>query len=66
MEMLEHPEEQIESKEYFSWERYFTARLIELTQESFLKYSKRQLNPVYLQEKILDRVLAIMKGIELK
>lgn len=64
-EMLEHPETQIESSEYFSWERYFTAQLIQLTQDSYLKYAKRQLNPVYLQTKITDRILAVMKGIDL-
>lgn len=64
--MLEYPGDQIESRDYFSWERYFTAQLIQLTQNSFLKYSKRRLNPVYLQEKIMKKILAVMKGIELK
>lgn len=65
LKMLEHPEEYIESKEYFSWERYFTAQLIQHTQNSYLKYTKRQLNPVYLQEKVSDKILAVMEGIEL-
>lgn len=64
--MLEYPGDQIESRDYFSWERYFTDQLIQLTQNSFLKYAKRQLNPVYFQEKIADKILAVMKGIELK
>ena len=63
--MLAHPEEYIESKEYFSWERFFAAQLIQSTKNSYLKYAKRQLNPVYLQEKVSDRILAVMKGIEL-
>lgn len=63
--LMEHPEEQIESKDYFSWERYFTAQLVRHTQDSYLKYSKKQLNPVYLQEKITDQILAVMKGVEL-
>ena len=64
--VLEYPEEQIESSEYFSWERYFTAQLIKFTQGSYLKYTKRQLNPVYLQGKIIDKILAVMEGIKLK
>ena len=64
-EMLEHPEDYIESKEFFSWERYFTAQLIKSIQDSYLKYSKRQLNPAYLQERILDKILAVIKGIDL-
>ena len=64
-EMLQHPEDYIESKDFFSWERYFTVQMIQSTQNSYLKYSKKPLNPVYLQEKILDRILAVMKGINL-
>lgn len=63
--MLEHPENYIESKDFFSWERYFTIQLIQSTQNSYLKYSKRQLNPAYLQEKISDKILAVMKNIDL-
>ena len=64
-EMLKHPEDYIESKEFFSWERFFTAQLIQCTQNSYLKYSKRQLNPSYLQEKISGKILAVMKCIDL-
>lgn len=63
--MLEHPEEYIESGEYFSWERYFTAQLIRYTQNSYLKYTKKQLNPVYLQEKMSDKILEVMERIKL-
>lgn len=64
-EMLKHPEDYIESKEFFSWERYFTIQLIQKTKDSYLKYSKRQLNPVYLQEKISDKIQSVMKNIDL-
>lgn len=64
-EMLKHPEDYIESKEFFSWERYFTVQIIQNTKDSYLKYSKGQLNPVYLQEKISGRILAVMKCIDL-
>lgn len=65
LKMLERPGDYIESEEYFSWERYFTAQLIQYTQNSYLKYTKRQLNSVYVQEKVSDKILAVMKGIEL-
>ena len=65
MEMLKHPEDYIESREFFSWERYFTALIIQCTKGGYLKYSKRQLNPAYLQEKIGSRILAVMVGIHL-
>lgn len=64
-ERLEHPEDYIESKEFFSWERYFTAEIIRNTQDSYLKYSKKQLNPVYLQKRISNKILTIMKIINL-
>ena len=65
-EMLGNPENYIESRDYFSWERYFTAQLIQKTQDSYLKYAKSQLNPVYLQEKVSDKILAVAEGINLK
>ncbi len=64
-EKLKHPEDFIESKDFFSWERYFTAQVIKSTQDGYLKYSKKQLNSVYMQEKISDKILAVMKGIDL-
>lgn len=65
-EMLGNPENYIESRDYFSWERYFTAQLVQNTQDSYLKYAKSQLNPVYLQEKVSDKILAVAEGINLK
>ena len=63
--ILEHPEEYVESKEYFSWERYFTSLLIQKTQDSYLKYSKSNLNPVYLQNNEMKKILKVMEGIDL-
>ena len=37
--ILENPEDYIDSKLYFSWERYFTKILVEKTKDSYLKYS---------------------------
>ena len=41
----------MESMEYSSWERFFTALLVRKTDGTYLRYSKRNLNPAYLQEK---------------
>ena len=55
----------IESREYFSWERFFTAVLVEETKDTYLAYAKRKLNPVYLNDTIKDAVLKQMEMIEL-
>ena len=46
--ILSNPSEYVESKLYFSWERFFTAILIEQTKDTYLAYAKRKLNPAYL------------------
>jgi hypothetical protein len=48
--VLEDPASHIESQEHFSWERFFTSLLIENTQDTYLRYRKSDLNPVYLHE----------------
>jgi len=62
-DILEHPEDFIESWKYFSWERFFTALLVEYTQDSYLKYSKSRLNEVYLQGRMKQAVLDVMEGV---
>lgn len=49
-EILERPEDFIESSDYISWERFFTQLLVNLTQGTVWQYQKRQLNPIYLHE----------------
>ncbi len=49
--MLEAPENYIDSQEYFSWERFFTKVLVDKTEGTYLKYQKGKLNPAYLHEK---------------
>lgn len=63
--LLKEPSEYIESKEYFSWERFFSALLIEKTKSSYLAYSKRNLNQSYLEEKIKAAILMQMDKIRL-
>ena len=55
----------MESQQYFSWERYFTAVLMQKTVDSYLKYTKSKLNPVYLQEHEKKAVLSEMSRIQL-
>lgn len=62
-DILNHPEDFIESQKYFSWERFFTALLAEYTQSSYLKYSKSRLNKVYLDEKVKHAILNVMEGV---
>ena len=59
-DILEHPEDFIDSTEYFSWEQFFTSLLEEQTQNTYLQYQKSRLNPVYLQKKILKQILDLL------
>lgn len=63
--ILDRPENFIESSQYFSWERYFTELLVSLTKDSWLKYSKRKLNEVYLHKDISSKIIKQMRKIEL-
>lgn len=65
-EILTEPDRYIESRQYFSWERFFAALLVSKTAGTYLKYSKKTLNPAYLNEKMVSRILDVMNGIELK
>ncbi len=49
--ILERPEEFIESRDFFSWEQFFTKLLTERTQGTPFRYGKKKLNPVYLHER---------------
>ena len=64
-EILKSPENHVESQQYFSWERYFTAVLMQKTVDSYLKYTKSKLNPVYLQEHEKKAILSEMSRIQL-
>ena len=61
-QILEHPENYIDSREYVSWERFFTALLMSQTQnEPLWEYSKKKLPEVYLSSKITNAVKKQMK-----
>lgn len=63
--ILQNPENFIESKKFFSWERFFSELLIAVTNDTYLKYTKRKLNEVYLHGDIADKIVGQMTGIEL-
>ena len=65
VQILKNPSEYIESKEYFSWERFFTAVLIQETKDTYLTYAKKKLNAAYLSDMIKNSILKQMKKIEL-
>ena len=58
--MLEDPSQFIDSKEYFSWERFFTDLLIQESKGTYLHYNKKSLNPAYLQERIKERIMDLV------
>ena len=55
--VLKEPSGVIESKEYFSWEQFFTSLLIKVSKDTYLKYSKKKLNKNYLDESIKAKIL---------
>ncbi len=61
--ILETPEDFIESSQYLSWERFFTDLLVSATKDTYLQYSKRKLNEVYLHKDILEKIAEQMPGI---
>lgn len=59
--ILAAPEKYIESREFLSWERYFTDLLIKATaDDSIKKYDKSQLKPYYIEGKNKDAIIAVV------
>lgn len=65
LEILSIPYDFIESRDYFSWERYFTALLVEKSKDSYLAYSKKILNKNYLSKGPKSAILSGMEKIVL-
>lgn len=61
--ILDAPSDYIDSKEYFSWERFFTALLTDRSKNTYLAYAKRRLNRGYLNSAVKTTILAVMKKI---
>lgn len=63
--ILKNPEEYIDSKEYVSWERFFTELLTEQTRGNTVwMYSKKKLAKAYFSSKIVNAVKKIMKLVD--
>ena len=58
--VLEEPSEYIDSEKYMSWERYFTALLVDKTQDTYLRYEKARLNSAYKNEKIVEKIIGVI------
>lgn len=64
-EILRAPEEYIDSRDFFSWERYFTRLLTEKTENTYLQYTKSKINKTYLHEKNKEMILKSIKGVKI-
>ena len=63
--VLEKPVDYIECMDYFSWERFFTALLIDKTKTSSVwSYTKKKLSKAYLSSKVINSVKKFMKLIK--
>lgn len=58
--ILADPSAYIDSKKFFSWERFFTDLLVRKTKDTYLTYTKRSLNHVYLQDTIKRKIIDSM------
>lgn len=61
--ILESPQHFIESKEFFSWEQFFSNLLVEKTNGTYLQYSKEVLNKNYMTDQAKD-IIFKSKGLE--
>lgn len=59
--ILQNTCDYVDSSMYMSWERYFTALLVELTNNTYLQYSKNDLNDVYIKGSIKDNIVKQIK-----
>ena len=50
-EILQNPEDHVDSQVYFSWEQFFTRLLVQETVGTYLQYSKQKLNANYLNQR---------------
>lgn len=56
-DILERPYDFIESKKFFSWETFFTKKLIDMTKEREYAYSKKKLPEYYMSERSVKRIM---------
>jgi hypothetical protein len=61
--VLENTADYIDYSDYFSWEQFFTATIMDVSKDTYLNYSKKKLNPNYLQENIKGKILETIKNV---
>ena len=60
-DVLEHPERYIESAEFFTWERFFTDYIRDITKDDEIRrYSKSRLADYYKTKPVSDKVIAVL------
>ena len=60
-DILEHPEDYIESSEYVSWERFFTDLLVERTKgDKLTGYTKTKLKSYYTNERNSELIMELL------
>lgn len=60
-QILDRPEDYIKSREFISWERFFTHLLETKTKGTPAQYSKRKLSKYYLEENNVTKILACVE-----
>ena len=63
--ILDDPSAYIDSAKWFNWERFFTDLLVEHSADSYLQYTKKKINPNYLQPNIKNKILSTMDNIKI-
>lgn len=61
-DILRSPADHIDSEKYFSWEQFFTALLVRLTEDSeYMRYNKNKLAPFYLNPNHVEKIIHAME-----
>ena len=61
--ILQAPTNHIDSEKYFSWEQFFTALLVSMTEgNDYMRYNKQKLTPFYLQPNHIEKVIRAMES----
>ncbi len=60
-EILKHPEDYIDGREYFSWEQYFTDLLFHSTADKkYMRYNKSILPEYYLTDSVKNQIIKVL------
>lgn len=62
-EILQNPENYVDSRRFFSWEQFFTSLLVQETAGTYLRYSKQRLNENYLNPKCKGDIVKVIEVI---